>query len=178
MTDFYNLFLIMCVIFEFSLLLNSNTSVESTLGPEYNSNYKLKDKLNIVYKTTVVPNIDSILDLYNSSDYYPIADKTDISRIEKMHRNADIIVTAWADDKLIGLARSISDFCYCCYLSDLCVNNEFKRKGIGTELVKTTKMLAGKRCKLILQSSSNALDFYRSIGMEQIATAFIINRAF
>lgn len=91
-----------------------------------------------------------------------------------MHNNANIVVTAWDENKLIGVARSISDFCYCCYLSDLCVRNEYKLKGIGQELVKITKQIAGGECKLILQSSPNAIGFYVSIGMEQINSAFII----
>ncbi len=68
-----------------------------------------------------------------------------------MHRNANIVVTAWYKNKLIGLARSISDFCYCCYLSDLCVRNEYKRNGIEQELVKITKQIAGEECRFLFK---------------------------
>ncbi|MFN1218364.1 GNAT family N-acetyltransferase [Chryseobacterium kwangjuense] len=132
--------------------------------------------MKIIYKTDSIPDIKEIIDLYNCSDYFPIADREDTDRIKKMHDNADIVVTAWAEDQLVGLARSISDFCYCCYLSDLCVRNEYKQKGIGKELVRITKELAGNECKLILHSSPNAMNFYSNIGMEQINSAFIIKR--
>ena len=77
---------------------------------------------------------------------------------------------------MIGLSRVISDFCYCCYLSDLCVNNDCKKRGIGHKLVELTKEKAGKDCKLILQSSPDAIEFYKKIGMKQIDSAFIIPR--
>jgi ribosomal protein S18 acetylase RimI-like enzyme len=135
-----------------------------------------KLKVEIVYKTETIPEIEEIIDLYNFSDYFPIDNKEDVARIKKMHKNADIIATAWDKGKLVGLARSISDFCYCCYLSDLCVRNEYKGKGIGKELVRITKAMAGEGCKLILHSSPSAINFYLSIGMEQINSAFIIKR--
>ncbi len=132
--------------------------------------------MKIIYKTEVIPGTEEIIDLYNSSDYFPIINKEDIERIKRMHNNANIVATAWDKDRLVGLARSISNFCYCCYLSDLCVKNEYKGKSIGKELVKITKEIAGDECKLILHSSPNAMSFYLNIGMEQIDSAFIINR--
>lgn len=132
--------------------------------------------MEITYKTDIIPDIEEIIDLYNFSDYFPISDKEDTERIQKMHNNADIVVTAWDNEQLVGLARSLSDFCYCCYLSDLCVRNEYKGKSIGKELVKITKKIAGDECKLILHSSPNAMDFYSHIGMKQIDSAFIIQR--
>jgi len=40
------------------------------------------------------------------------------------------MVTAWHEDKLIGVARSITDFHYACYLSDLAVYKEYQKQGI------------------------------------------------
>jgi predicted N-acetyltransferase YhbS len=130
----------------------------------------------IAYNTDVTPAIADILDLYNHSGYFPIQDKTDTGRIEKMHANANVVVTAWDGDTLVGLARSLCDFCYCCYLSDLCVREEYKAQGIGQELVRLTKHMAGEECKLILHSSPDAMAFYSKIGMQQIAAAFILPR--
>jgi GNAT superfamily N-acetyltransferase len=132
--------------------------------------------IEITYKIDVIPEIDQLLDLFSYSDYFPIKDKTDLARMEKMFRNANIVVTAWENGTLIGLSRAICDFSYCCYLSDLCVRDNYKRNGVGKALVKITKDLAGDECKLILQSSPNAIEFYKGIGMEQISSAFIINR--
>jgi N-acetylglutamate synthase-like GNAT family acetyltransferase len=132
--------------------------------------------LNITYKTDTIPDVNQLIDLFNCSDYFPIKDKTDLGRIEKMFKNSNIVITAWENSTLIGLSRALSDFSYCCYLSDLCVRDEYKKNGIGKELVKLTKQIAGDECKLILQSSPNATNFYKNIGMENIDSAFIIQR--
>ena len=132
--------------------------------------------LNVTYEIDVIPDIEQLIDLFNCSDYFPIKDKTDLGRIEKMFKNSNIVITAWESGELIGLSRALSDFSYCCYLSDLCVRDEYKRNGIGKELVRLSKQIAGDECKLILQSSPNALSFYKKIGMENIDSAFIIQR--
>jgi N-acetylglutamate synthase-like GNAT family acetyltransferase len=134
------------------------------------------DHSEIIYRTDITPDIDDIINLYGASGYFPIVDKSDRKRIEMLHNNAQIIVTAWHQGLLVGLARAISDFCYCCSLSDLCVDNDYQRKGIGRVLVETTKMKAGSACKLILDSSISSMGFYKKIGMQHIDSAFVISR--
>jgi hypothetical protein len=75
--------------------------------------------MKITYRTDRIPETEVIIDLYDHSDYFPIQNREDATRIKKMHDNADIVATAWHNDMLVGLARSITDFCYCCYMSDL-----------------------------------------------------------
>ena len=136
----------------------------------------MKKLKSITYKTDIVPQIREIVDLFQHSGYFPIEDRSDTERIKQMFDYADIVATAWDGKKLVGLARSLTDFCYCCYLSDLCVLEDYKENGIGRELVMQTKEKAGERCKLILQSSDEALKFYERIGMERIDSAFIFQR--
>jgi hypothetical protein len=83
--------------------------------------------MRFIYQTNFIPEIEAILELFNHSGYFPIADKNDIARITKMFQNADLVITAWHEDTLVGIARSLCDFSYCCYLSDLCVRDEFKK---------------------------------------------------
>jgi len=52
----------------------------------------------------------------------------DSKTIKGMLENADIIVTATIDDKIIGVARAVTDFNYCCYLSDLAVDEKYQKK--------------------------------------------------
>jgi GNAT superfamily N-acetyltransferase len=132
--------------------------------------------MKIIYRTNFIPETKDIIELFNHSGYFPIADKNDTARITKMFHNSNIIITAWHEDVLVGIARSLCDFSYCCYLSDLCVRDTVKKNGIGKELIRLTKEMAGKECKLLLHSSSTAIDFYRKIGMQQIDTVFIIQR--
>jgi GNAT superfamily N-acetyltransferase len=131
----------------------------------------------ITYRTDVTPPLKDILALYHHSGYFPIHDQTDVARIEKMHAHANLLVTAWDDATLVGLARSLCDFCYCCYLSDLCVHDDHKATGIGQELVRLTKQAAGEECKLLLHSSPEAAGFYVKIGMQPVATAFVLPRS-
>lgn len=91
----------------------------------------------------------------------PIDDRP---RIEKMLSNANLIVTAREDNRLIGIARSVTDFSYCTYLSDLAVSKTHQHRGIGKELIRKTK-LAGGTAKLILLSAPAAVDYYPKIGM-------------
>ncbi|GAB3783616.1 GNAT family N-acetyltransferase [Spirosoma horti] len=130
----------------------------------------------ISFQINSVPTLTDIIDLFDHSGYYPLVDKGDTDRLKLMHERANLLVTAWDDTKLVGIARSLTDFCYCCYLSDLAVRDDYKGKGIGETLVNLTKEHAGERCKLILHSSPEAAGFYAKIGMEPITTAFIIRR--
>ena len=101
----------------------------------------------------------------------PVKDR---ARIEKMLANANLIVTARLNGKLIGVARSLSDFAYCTYLSDLAVSLEHQRKGIGKELIRFTKETAGE-AKLILLSAPAAVDYYPRIGMKKHNHCFLLD---
>jgi GNAT superfamily N-acetyltransferase len=97
----------------------------------------------------------------------------DLERIGKMVRNANLIVTARSNKRLVGIARSVSDFAYCTYLSDLAVVKEFQHAGIGKELIRRTK-LAAPEAMLILLSAPLAIDFYPKIGMTKHEAAFTL----
>jgi GNAT superfamily N-acetyltransferase len=101
----------------------------------------------------------------------------DIDRIGAMLANANHTLTAWDGDKLVGIARSITDFVYCCYLSDLTVDPEYQGRGIGRELVWRTKQSVGEQVTLHLFSVPNAMEFYRHIGMENLTNGFRIVRS-
>jgi predicted N-acetyltransferase YhbS len=101
----------------------------------------------------------------------PVQDR---ARIEKMLMNANLIITARLKGKLIGVARSISDFTYCTYLSDLAVSLEHQKKGIGTELIRLTKKSTGE-AKLILLSAPAAIDYYPRIGMKRHEHCYMLD---
>ena len=90
----------------------------------------------------------------------------DFDRIKKMCDNANLIVTARKDGKLIGVARSITDFVYCTYLSDLAVDAEYQNQGIGKRLIQETKKMV-PQAKIILLSAPAAVDYYPKIGMKK-----------
>ena len=83
-----------------------------------------------------------------------------------MVENTNLLVTAWDDDILIGVARSMTDFHYACYLSDLAVDSSYQRQGIGAELLRQTQSRLGPKCKLILVAAPAANDYYPKLGFE------------
>lgn len=96
--------------------------------------------------------------------------------IEGMLRHADVLVTARQEGLLVGVARSVTDFNYCCYLSDLAVDQAHQGKGIGRELIRHTREELGPRCKLILLSAPAAVHYYPHIGFTRHNSAWILNR--
>lgn len=98
----------------------------------------------------------------------------DLACIEGMLDNANLLVTARAAGKLVGVSRSVTDFHYCCYLSDLAVDEAFQRQGIGKELIRLTQAQLGKRCTLILLSAPAAVDYYPHVGFERHPQAWIL----
>jgi predicted N-acetyltransferase YhbS len=95
-------------------------------------------------------------------------------RIRRMLEHANLILTARLDGKLIGVARSLTDFAFCTYLSDLAVGKEFQHKGIGKELIRRT-WEAAPLAKLILLSAPAATTYYPKIGMERHPFAFVLD---
>jgi ribosomal protein S18 acetylase RimI-like enzyme len=94
--------------------------------------------------------------------------------IAGMIEQADLIVTARADGALVGVARSVTDFHYCCYLSDLAVDERYQKRGIGKQLIDETQNRLGSRCTLILLSAPAAIDYYPRLGFEKHSQAWIL----
>ena len=100
----------------------------------------------------------------------------DLERLDRMLRQADIIVTARDDCRLVGISRAIMDFAYCCYLSDLAVEVAYQRKGIGKRLIDETRKRAGECTTLILVSAPAAESYYPDIGMQHRPGCWTIPR--
>ena len=113
------------------------------------------------------------LDLLHTSTLGERRPVDDMERIESMIKNADLTITARVKGKLVGVARSISDFVYATYLSDLAVDLDYQKKGIGKELIRQTK-LASPKATLILLSAPAAVDYYPKVGMYQFGDCFLL----
>ncbi|CAN5674915.1 GNAT family N-acetyltransferase [soil metagenome] len=99
----------------------------------------------------------------------------DMACLQGMLKHADLLVTCWDGEQLVGLARSVTDFSYCCYLSDLAVDQQCQRAGIGTELIRRTQEKLGRLCKIILLSAPAAVDYYPRIGFTSHPSAWIMS---
>ena len=94
----------------------------------------------------------------------PVEDRT---RVEQMLAQANLIVTAREDGRLVGFARSLTDFCFCCYLS----------KGIGKRLIEETRREAGgPLTTTLLLSAPTAMSFYQGIKMPHADNCFLYRR--
>jgi ribosomal protein S18 acetylase RimI-like enzyme len=101
----------------------------------------------------------------------PIDDR---ERIAQMVKSANLIITARENGKLIGIVRALTDFVYCTYLSDLAVDRDFQKLGIGKELIRQVK-LETPQAKLILLAAPNAKDYYPNIGMTRHENCYFID---
>ena len=120
-------------------------------------------------------NLDAseFLEVLNNSTLGERRPVEDPERIKQMVTNANLIVTARQNGKLVGVARSVTDFVYCTYLSDLAVDEANQKQGIGKELIKQTK-LAAPQANLILLSAPAAVNYYPKIGMDKHEACFLL----
>ena len=97
---------------------------------------------------------------------------SDLECIQAMLEHADLMVTAWRGDQLVGVARSLTDFRYCCYLSDLAVAESEQKQGIGRGLIAQTEVCLSAGCRLILLAAPQAETYYPHIGFDQHMSAW------
>lgn len=128
----------------------------------------------IHYRIGFAPSAQDIVRVFNASGI--VRPTTDLERIEKMFANANLIVTAWDGDTLVGVCRALTDFSYCCYLSDLAVVKSHQKQGIGHQMVDKVKYAIGEQVALILLSAETAMSYYPAIGFDKIENGFIIKR--
>lgn len=118
----------------------------------------------ITYRMGNDLDLDDVMALYEDStlgERRPIDDR---ARMSAMLANANLVITAWDGDLLVGIARSLSDFSYITYLSDLAVRLEYQRTGIGKELIRRTQSAGGERTKVLLIAAPAAEHYYPHIG--------------
>lgn len=128
----------------------------------------------ITYKVNAKIEPHQLAELFQSTGIRRPAE--DLSRLKKMLDNANLIVSAWDGEKFVGIARALSDFSYCCYLSDLAVAKEYQNQGIGQELVTEVQKQIGDESNLVLIASPEVIEYCLKIGFEPFPNAFIIHR--
>ena len=117
--------------------------------------------------------LDQVIELYQASTLGARRPVDDRDRMRTMLQNANLIVTAWEGEVMVGIARSLTDFCYCTYLSDLAVRASHQLHGVGRELVRRTQQAGGK-AMIILLSAPAAVDYYPKIGLTAHPSAWTL----
>lgn len=131
--------------------------------------------MNINYKINPTLSTEEFINILNRSTLGERRPVDDLECIENMIKNADIIVTAVMDDKIVGVARAVTDFSYCCYLSDLAVDADLQHHGIGKMLIRKMREQLGSKCKMILLSAPSAVEYYPKIGFTQHSSAWVLD---
>lgn len=131
-------------------------------------------KLAVEYRHNHPLNPEDVARVFNASGIN--RPTHDIPRIARMFSEPCLVISAWVDGVLVGVSRSLTDYCYCCYLSDLAVDKQYQGMGIGRELVHQTRRAVGEQVSLILVSAPGACSYYPTVGFESATNAFIIRR--
>ena len=97
----------------------------------------------------------------------------DLARIAAMIGHANLLCTAWAGDRLVGVARALTDFAFCCYVADLAVDRAYQHQGIGVELMRRTQARLHPEATVVLLAAPQAREYYPKIGMVQHPSAWI-----
>lgn len=130
--------------------------------------------MKITYRLSEKLDMDEVISLYKKAEMpRPTDDK---SRMEQMLNNSHLIITARYQKKLVGICRCITDWVWCCYLSDLVVDPHFKNSGIGKQLIKLVQDKLGRHCMILLLSVPTAMEYYPKIGFQKEERAFMIPR--
>jgi GNAT superfamily N-acetyltransferase len=132
--------------------------------------------MSIEYRVNAVIDADQFIDLLARSTLGERRPTHDRECIQGMIANSNLIVTAWNGDILVGIARSMTDFHYACYLSDLAVCQAHQRRGIGKRLQVLTQDQLGPRCSLILLAAPAASTYYEHIGFTHNPRCWVLER--
>lgn len=122
---------------------------------------------------------DDFIDVLRRSTLAERRPVDDREKVEGMLRHADLIITARLEGegegkgRLVGVARSVTDFVYCLYLSDLAVDSSLQGRGIGSELMRQTRAAVGPGTTCLLLSAPKAISFYEAAGMARHDHAFL-----
>src|SRR6266853_3844076 len=118
----------------------------------------------IEYRTGHDLDLDKVIELYQSSTLGERGPIHDRPRFAAMLKNANLVITAWDVDLLVGISRSLTDFSHYTYLADLAVRVSHQKQGIGRELMRLTQVQGGPKTSILLLAAPAAADYYPRVG--------------
>ena len=155
-----------------------NVASEQALAPEAGDypdpSFTLDFAIEPSNDSSLDSSLDKVVELYRASTLGERRPVDDRERMRQMFIHANLVVTAWDGAQLVGIARSLTDFTYITYLSDLAVRVSHQRQGIGRELVRRTQIACGPKGRVLLLAAPAAEKYYARIGFEQKPQAWWI----
>ena len=134
------------------------------------------EQMNITYRINEPVTAEQCIELLVSSGLGERRPVDDVECITGMIKHSNLLVTAWNQDLLVGMSRSVTDFHYSCYLSDLAVHLDYQKRGIGIELQLLTQQQLGPKCRIILLAAPGAKDYYQRLGYTHNPRAWVLER--
>ena len=132
--------------------------------------------MNIEYKVNAPLTAEQFVELLRASTLGERRPIEDHECMKGMVGNSNLTVSAWLGDTLVGIARSMTDFHYACYLSDLAVDKKYQGGGIGRTLLSMTQERLGPKCKLILVAAPAADSYYEQLGFTNNPRCWVLER--
>lgn len=129
--------------------------------------------MSIIYLSDFIPDVNLIANLYRKAQLNRPID--DLKRIKRMYEGSNLVITAWEDDKLIGILRGWTDGAYVGYISDLAVDPDLQKSGIGKELLNRA-VKVNPEVQFVLLASKLASDYYSHIGWSKIENGWYMPR--
>lgn len=118
--------------------------------------------------------LDRIIELYHASTLAERRPADDRACMRQMLEEANLVVTAWEGDLLVGIARTLTDHCYVAYLADLAVRRSHQHRGIGRELIRATRRELGQKAFVVLLAAPAAAAYYPKIGFTRHDQAWVL----
>ncbi len=128
----------------------------------------------ILYRYGNNLDLDQVIELYVKSTLGERRPVQSRATMQAMVEHANLVVTAWDGDRLVGIARTLTDFAYCGYLADLAVHAGYQRMGIGVQLIEKTRQKMGPSAKIILLAAPAAVDYYPHVGFTKHNSAWVL----
>jgi GNAT superfamily N-acetyltransferase len=132
--------------------------------------------MSIIYRKVTGLDAEAFISILTRSGLAERRPAGDRDRIARMLAGSNLIVVAHDGDQLVGVARSITDYAYCCYLSDLAVDKAYQGRGIGKRLIDETRRAAGPETMCLLVSAPDSIGFYEAVQMPRQPRAFMFGR--
>jgi ribosomal protein S18 acetylase RimI-like enzyme len=118
--------------------------------------------------------LDQVIELYVKSTLGERRPVDNRATMQSMLEHANLVVSAWDGERLVGIARTLTDFAYVGYLADLAVHVDYQRRGIGVQLIEQTRQKMGPKARIVLLAAPAAVEYYPRIGFTKHNSAWLL----
>lgn len=128
----------------------------------------------VLYRHDRRPEADVIAQLYRSAPLNRPVD--DVPRIAAMYATANVVITAWSGERLVGILRGWTDGAYDGYICDLAIAPDLQKAGVGRGLLNELQSF-GPQVQWILRASKIAEHYYAHLGWQKIENGWYFARS-